>query len=99
MECFASDKYKAVASKWKLDGKSPELSPENLPVNPSLNKTLNELFALVVEYPSSTYDDFAGKMGKKRETIRVNLRTLEKLGLIKRVGADKNGHWEIISES
>ena len=102
VECFASDKYKTVAKKWNVDGKSPELSPENLPVNlpvnPSLNKTQNELFALVVEYPSSTYDDFAGKMGKKRETIRVNLRTLEKLGLIKRVGADKNGHWEIVSE-
>ncbi len=28
--------------------------------------------------------------------VRVNLRKLEGLGIIKRVGADKNGHWEIV---
>ena len=35
-------------------------------------------------------------MNKTRETVRTNLRTLEEKKLVKRIGADKNGHWEIL---
>lgn len=42
------------------------------------------------------YDELAEKMDKTRETIRTNLRILEKMHLIQRIGADKNGHWKIL---
>ena len=52
---------------------------------------------LLKDNPSYTYDELAEKLDRTRETVRVNLRKLEKMNLIKRVGADKNGHWEVIS--
>ncbi len=70
---------------------------KNLPVNLPVNKTQAELINLLKENPSYTYDDLAEKINRTRETVRVNLRKLEGLGIIKRIGADKNGHWEIVT--
>ncbi|MDE6718556.1 MAG: winged helix-turn-helix transcriptional regulator, partial [Treponemataceae bacterium] len=72
--------------------KSHEILPANLPVN----KTQRAILALLLENNRATYDELAEKLGKTRETVRANLRTLEKNGLIERVGADKNGHWKIV---
>jgi len=70
----------------------------NLPVNLPVNKTQKMILDLLKINPKYTYDELAEKLGKTRETVRVNLRKLEELGLISRVGADKNGHWEIIEK-
>ena len=40
-----------------------------------------------------TYDELAAKINKTRETVRTNLRALEKMNLLSRNGADKNGFW------
>ncbi|MCQ2601834.1 MAG: Fic family protein [Treponema sp.] len=67
-----------------------------LPVNLPVNKTQRQLLELLLDNPRLTYDELAEKMDKTRETIRTNLRTLEKMHLIQRIGADKNGHWKIL---
>lgn len=61
---------------------------ENLPVNADMaekpceilpaNKTQRAILALLLENDRSTYDELAEKLGKTRETVRANLRTLEK---------------------
>ncbi len=71
---------------------------KNLPVNLPVNKTQKMILDLIKINPKYTYDELAEKTGKTRETVRVNLRKLKELGLISRVGADKNGHWEIIEK-
>ena len=68
---------------------------KNLPVNLPVNKTQKVILDLLKINPKYTYDELAEKSGKTRETVRVNLRKLEELELISRVGADKNGHWKI----
>ncbi|MBQ7158043.1 MAG: Fic family protein [Treponema sp.] len=42
-----------------------------------------------------TYDELAARINKTRETVRTNLRALEKMDLITRNGADKNGFWNV----
>ncbi|MCR4743507.1 MAG: winged helix-turn-helix transcriptional regulator [Treponema sp.] len=37
----------------------------------------------------------AKELSLARETVNRNMKKLQKLGIIKRVGADKNGHWEV----
>ena len=69
---------------------------KNLPVNLPVNKKQVELIKLLKENPGYTYNDLAERLKRTRETVRVNLRKLEELGLIRRIGADKNGHWEIL---
>lgn len=67
-----------------------------LSVNLPVNKTQRYLLELLIENPKLTYNELAEKMNKTRETVRTNLRTLEEKKLVKRIGADKNGHWEIL---
>lgn len=81
----------------KTMARNEKASVQNLPVNLPVNKIQAELINLLKENPSCTYDDLAEKINRTRETVRVNLRKLEGLGIIKRVGADKNGHWEIVT--
>lgn len=83
----------------KKFGDNQKSSVQNLPVNDKnlpVNKVQAELISFLKENPSYTYDDLAEKINRTRETVRVNLRKLEKMNLLKRVGADKNGHWEVI---
>lgn len=95
VECRASDQYKELASKWNIGGANP---PINLPINLPINSTQKALLNLLQENNSYTYDKLADKMQKTRETIRENLKKLQELGLIRRVGARKNGHWEIVEK-
>ena len=88
---------KTMAENEKASVQNLPVNGKNLPVNLPVNKTQAELINLLKENPSYTYDDLAEKINRTRETVRVNLRKLEGLGIIKRVGADKNGHWEIMT--
>jgi len=72
-----------------------DVTVKNLPVNLPVNKTQRKILELLLENPAYTYDDLAEKLDRTRETVRVNLRGLEEKQLIKRVGADKHGHWEV----
>lgn len=91
VECRASDQYKELASKWNIGGVNP-------PINPPINKTQQVLLDLIKESNNYTYDNLASLTNKHRDTVRENLKKLQELGLIRRVGARKNGHWEIIEK-
>ena len=95
VECRASNQYKELASKWNIGGANP---PINLPINLPINKTQQVLLDLIKESNNYTYDNLASLTNKHRDTVRENLKKLQELGLIRRVGARKNGHWEIIEK-
>jgi predicted HTH transcriptional regulator len=42
-----------------------------------------------------TYDRLAKTLKKDRSTIRRNIQKLKQLDIIKRIGPDKSGHWQI----
>jgi predicted HTH transcriptional regulator len=73
--------------------KRPEQLPEKLPEKlPDLQK------AIVLQMrsdPKVTYDQLAKTTKKSREAIRKNIRRLKELGIIKRIGPDKGGHWQV----
>ena len=47
-----------------------------------------------IKYISQT--DLAAQLSITRETINRNMKKLQNQGIIRRIGADKNGHWEIL---
>ena len=83
------------SGKWRsaVDTDNLPVNTENLPVNLPVNKTQRALLELLLENNRYTYDELAAKINKTRETVRTNLRALEKLNLLSRNGADKNGFW------
>lgn len=46
--------------------------------------------------PNITQEELAEIVGITRKSIISNMNKLQENGLIKRIGADKNGHWQII---
>ncbi len=45
--------------------------------------------------PYVTQEELADIVGIARKNIIVNMKKLQENGLIKRIGADKNGHWQV----
>ena len=78
--------------------KNLPINTENLPINTKnlpINQVQQELLQLLQENPMYTYAELAQRVTRTRETVRVNLKKLQDLGLIKRIGANKNGWWQV----
>ena len=43
-----------------------------------------------------TYEEIAKQLDIERTTVWRNLNSLKKKNVIKRVGGDKKGHWEVL---
>ena len=95
VECLASDQYKELAKKWNIDGTPPNI---NATINATLNNTQRALLELLHENNVYTYDELASRVMMKRKNVYNNLKKLQELGLIRRVGARKNGHWEVLDK-
>ena len=48
--------------------------------------------------PSITQNELAKKIGIHRVSISENMTKLQNMGILKRIGGDKGGHWEIIED-
>ena len=59
-------------------------------------KTADAIIALMRADSQITHDILAARLGKARNSIIKQIAKLKKNGLIRRVGPDKGGHWEVI---
>ncbi len=68
--------------------------PVNVPVNDRQIKIINE----IQKNKKITQVELADKYNVNEKTIKRDLKKLKELNLIKRVGADKTGYWQIIKD-
>lgn len=63
----------------------------------SVKVTVNQqkIIDAIKENPYVTQEELAVIVGIARKNIIVNMKKLQENGLIKRIGADKNGHWQV----
>lgn len=76
-------------------GKVPEnsqKSPRKLPEN------YREILKAIENNPSISRRELASQLNEGEETMQSRLRKLVKDKIIRRIGPDKGGHWEIIEE-
>ena len=57
-----------------------------------------KIFSVIERNPSASQEDIARAVGINRVNVAKNLKKLAEMGLVKRVGPDKGGHWEIIKK-
>jgi ATP-dependent DNA helicase RecG len=61
-----------------------------------------EIIRSIIEYieknPRITYTELAGALSVTRKTIQRNLVKLQESGLVRRVGNNRTGYWEIIAD-
>lgn len=54
-----------------------------------------EILDTIKNNPFVTQEELSQIIGLSRKSIIQNMKKMQEIGLIKRVGADKNGHWEV----
>lgn len=60
-------------------------------------KTAQKIIEAIIGNPNISIEELAIVCGLSRDGINYNIRNLKKQGIIRRVGPDKGGHWEVIS--
>jgi len=56
--------------------------------------TKERILLLLKENPRLTREELALALGKSEQTIKEHIAQLKKKGALRRVGSDRNGHWE-----
>ena len=81
---------------------SPKTAPESATVNATVNatvklsKTQRRILPILQSNKFATYEEIAKQLDIERTTVWRNLDSLKKKNVIKRVGGDKDGHWEVL---
>ena len=72
---------------------------QKVTVNVTVKFTANQTKILeeIKKNPFATQEELANIVGITRKSINENMKKLQDMKIIKRIGADKNGHWKIIS--
>ena len=75
-----------------------DTAPANAIVNATvkLNKTQKKILSLLYENKNATYDEIAKQLDIERTTVWRNIDAMKKKAVLRRVGEDKNGHWEVL---
>lgn len=55
-----------------------------------------QILSLLLEDPAYTYKNLSEKLSISRKTVSVRIKFLKEKGLIKRIGSDTKGYWEIL---
>lgn len=58
-------------------------------------KTASRILSVLAKHPRATIADLAEVIGVSNRTIERNLKRLQEQSLLRRVGPDKGGHWEV----
>ena len=61
-----------------------------------LSKTQKKILPILQTNKYATYDEIAKQLDVERTTVWRNLDTMKKKNVIKRIGGDKDGYWEVL---
>ncbi len=84
-----------VVEKDLENNQKPEKWPES--EIDSTQKTTQKILEIMIYNPHVTIEYLCEACGLTRDGLNWNIRKMKNKGLIKRVGPDKGGHWEIIN--
>jgi ATP-dependent DNA helicase RecG len=82
----------------EMDQTSPEEAPETLPsgISQKLSELQRAILLGIHEDPGLTRDQLAEAHQKSPNWISRNLRTLQQMGILRRIGPEKGGYWEVL---
>ena len=72
---------------------APETALQSAP------ETALQIIKEIRNNPNITLSEIAEKIGVSRRWIATNIKHLQDTGVVKRIGPNKGGHWEIIVNS
>ena len=84
----------------KYNEKVADAVTPKVTVNVTLKLTANQKKILeeIKKNPFATQEELSEIVGITRKSINENMKKLQSLKIIERIGADKNGHWKICEQ-
>lgn len=77
--------------------KEPETIPKQARFRQyKLHKSAIKILELMINNPKISSSQIADIIGLKRVSVKYNIKKLKKLGLLKRIGPARGGHWEVV---
>ena len=61
-------------------------------------KSSQKILELISASPSITISEIAERLGMTKRGVDKNIKRLKEQGIIRRVGPDKGGHWEVVEQ-
>jgi predicted HTH transcriptional regulator len=61
-----------------------------------LNKTQKSILGLITQNNQITIDEISNILKKEYTSVWRAIKKLQELKVIKRIGSDKTGHWEVV---
>ncbi len=77
----------------------PQTDRVTVKVTQKVTVNQQKIIEAIKENPSITQDELSQKIGIARKNIIGNMKKLQEKGILRRVGADKNGYWEVIASA
>jgi ATP-dependent DNA helicase RecG len=65
-------------------------------IQKTAQKTIQKIIALIQAKPEITRRELAAEIGITESGIKYHLKKMQDKGLLRRVGPDKGGHWEVV---
>lgn len=65
---------------------------------PELSFSLEQIVNLIIANPSISIAEIAAQTKKAKSGVKKQVKRLQEMDVIRRVGPNKGGHWEIIKE-
>ena len=81
------------------NGKVNEAERVNEKVNEKVNERQKLIISAIFEIPYITQTELAKTLGISVVHVNKNMKKLQEQGIIRRVGPDKGGHWEVIEQN
>ena len=70
--------------------------PNSIVSSEKTEKSSEKILKLIAGEPQITIAEIALRVGISSRGVEKHLKTLREAGLLRRVGADKGGYWEIV---
>ena len=77
---------------WRVQ---PNLSP-SVKTMEKTTRTVEKILKILSNTPSITVREISEILGLSRRGVEEQIKSLKQKGVIRRIGPDKGGHWEVI---
>ena len=62
----------------------------------NLSYSLEQIINIIEKQPTISIAAIATRLGKAKSGVQKHIRQLQDMNMIRRIGPDKGGHWEVV---
>lgn len=79
-----------------LGSEAKDRKPDAKPTQKTTQKTTQKIIALILKKPEITRQKLAIELGISDSGVKYHLKKMQDKGVLRRVGPDKGGRWEVL---